>query len=229
MNNMDRQNLQSWFRAHSRSRLGRDYINESFTAKKTALVVVDMQNYFMKPGFLAACPMAIEIVPVINKMANDLRKKGGVVVWIQTTAAPEATKDWGIYRELYTTENWERRNTELAEDHEGYEIWSKLSVSDDDLRVKKTRFSAFISGSSDIDTQLRASNIDTLLISGVATGVCCEATARDAMMLNYRTTMVSDGLASMTVEAHENALKALYGMFTDVQTQAEISDKLVEA
>ena len=227
MNNMDRQNLQSWFRAHSRSRLGRDYINESFTAKKTALVVVDMQNYFMKPGFLAACPMAIEIVPVINKMANDLRKKGGVVVWIQTTAAPEATKDWGIYRELYTTENWERRNTELAEDHEGYEIWSKLSVSDDDLRVKKTRFSAFISGSSDIDTQLRASNIDTLLISGVATGVCCEATARDAMMLNYRTTMVSDGLASMTVEAHENALKALYGMFTDVQTQAEISDKLV--
>ena len=183
----------------------------------------------MKPGFLAACPMAIEIVPVINKMANDLRKKGGVVVWIQTTAAPEATKDWGIYRELYTTENWERRNTELAEDHEGYEIWSKLSVSDDDLRVKKTRFSAFISGSSDIDTQLRASNIDTLLISGVATGVCCEATARDAMMLNYRTTMVSDGLASMTVEAHENSLKALYGMFTDVQTQAEISDKLVEA
>ena len=126
MNNMDRQNLQSWFRAHSRSRLGRDYINESFTAKKTALVVVDMQNYFMKPGFLAACPMAIEIVPVINKMANDLRKKGGVVVWIQTTAAPEATEDWGIYRELYTTENWERRNTELAEDHEGYEIWSKL-------------------------------------------------------------------------------------------------------
>ena len=229
MNNMDRQNLQSWFRAHSRSRLGRDYINESFSAEKTALVVVDMQNYFMKPGFLAACPMAIEIVPVINKMANDLRKKGGVVVWIQTTAAPEATKDWGIYRELYTTENWERRNTELAEDHEGYEIWSKLSVSDDDLRVKKTRFSAFISGSSDIDTQLRASNIDTLLISGVATGVCCEATARDAMMLNYRTTMVSDGLASMTVEAHENSLKALYGMFTDVQTQAEISDKLVEA
>ena len=224
---MDRQNLQSWFRAHSQSRLGRDYINESFVAEKTALVVVDMQNYFMKPGFLAACPMAIEIVPVINKMAHDLRGKGGIVVWIQTTAAPKATKDWGIYRELYTTENWERRNTELAEDHEGYQIWSKLKVSDDDLRVKKTRFSAFISGSSDIDEQLRASNIDTLLISGVATGVCCEATARDAMMLNYRTTMVSDGLASMTVEAHENALKALYGMFTDVQTQAEISDKLI--
>ena len=227
MNNINKQSLQAWFRAHSQSRLGRDYINERFVAKKTALVVVDMQNYFMKQGFLAACPMAIEIVPVINEMASDLREKGGTVVWIQTTAAPEATKDWSIYKELYSSKNWERRNTELAEDHEGYEIWPELMVSDTDLRVKKSRFSAFIAGSSDIDTQLKALNIDTLLISGVATGVCCEATARDAMMLNYRTTMVSDGLASMTIEAHENALKALYGMFADVQMCSEIKSKLV--
>ena len=226
MNSIKNQNLQEWFRSQSQSRLGRDYINESFVAKKTALLVVDMQNYFMKPGFLAACPMAIEIVPAINMMANNIRDKGGMVVWIQTTAAPEATKNWGIYSELYTPENWERRNMELAEDHQGYRIWPELNVLDKDLRVKKSRFSAFISGSSDIDAQLKDLSIDTLLITGVATGVCCEATARDAMMLNYRTVMVSDGLASMTVDAHENALKALHGMFTDVQMCSEITAKL---
>ena len=226
LDSTDDNTLASWLRATAQKRLGRDYIYESFDAETAALVVVDMQNYFMKPGFLAACPMAIDIVPAINRMAQDLRAKGGVVVWVQTTAAPQATKDWGVYQGLFSPENWQRRNTELAEDHEGYALWPELDVGEDDLFVRKTRFSAFIPGSSDIDAQLKSSNIDTLFVSGVATGVCCEATARDAMMLNYRTAMVSDGLAAMTIDSHENALKALYGMFTDVQSVDEISEKL---
>jgi ureidoacrylate peracid hydrolase len=218
--------LADWLRSKAQARLGRDYIYESFRASKTALVVVDMQNYFMQPEFLAGCPMAIEIVPTVNRMAADVRSKGGVVVWVQTTAAPEATKDWGVYQELFSPENWARRDVELAEDHEGYALATDLNVLEDDLFVKKTRFSAFIPGSSDIDAQLKVHNIDTLLISGVATGVCCEATARDGMMLNYRIAMVSDALASMTIESHENAHKGLYGMFSDVQTVDEISEKL---
>ena len=226
MNKMDQSGLNDWLRAKARDRLGRDYINEKFDAAKTALVVVDMQNYFMKPGFLAACPMAIKIVPAINDLAATLRSKGGAIVWIQTTAAPEATKDWGVYQELFSPENWQRRNIELAEEHEGYALCPDLMVEETDLLVKKTRFSAFISGSSDIDAQLKSREIDTLLVSGVATGVCCEATARDAMMLNYRTAMVSDALAAMSLDSHENALKGLYGLFADVQTTTEISEKL---
>jgi ureidoacrylate peracid hydrolase len=222
----NQQNLQEWLRLTAQRRLGRDYINQNFIASKTALIVVDMQNYFMKPGFLAACPAAIKIVPAVNKLADNVRKKGGAVVWVQTTASVEATKGWSVYRELFSSENWERRNIELAEDHEGYSLWSELMFQESDCYVKKSRFSAFITGSSDIDIQLKSRNLDTLLIAGVATGVCCEATARDAMMLNYRTTMVSDGLASMTNESHENALKALYGMFADVQMVAEICKKL---
>mgnify|MGYP006176299679 CR=1 FL=1 len=149
MNTANEQSLKEWCRSQAQIRLGRDYINEMFVAKKTALVVVDMQNYFMKSGFLAACPMAIEIVPAINMLADHLRSRGGLVVWVQTTADPEATKDWGVYKELYTPENWQRRNVELAEDHQGYAIWPELTVLDKDLRVKKSRFSAFISGSSE--------------------------------------------------------------------------------
>lgn len=226
LDNASDNSLATWLRSKAQERLGRDYIYENFDAEKTALVVVDMQNYFMKPGFLAACPMAIDIVPAINRMAQDIRAKGGAVVWVQTSAAPDATKDWGVYQGLFSAENWQRRNVELAEDHEGYALWSDMDAHEDDLYVRKTRFSAFIPGSSDIDTQLKQRNIDTLLISGVATGVCCEATARDAMMLNYRIAMLSDGLAAMTVDSHENALKALYGMFSDVQSVDEVIEKL---
>ena len=218
--------LVDWFRSRTLNRLGRAYINESYIAKRTALIVVDMQNYFMKPGFLAACPMAIDIVPSINRLAEKLRYKGGYVVWVQTTASPEATKGWSIYKELYSPDDWDRRNVELSEDHEGYEIWPELDTKRSDVYVKKTRFSAFILGSSNIDKELKSLEIDTLLIAGVATNVCCEATARDAMMLNYRTTMVSDGLAAMTIDYHEHSLKALYGMFADVQSVDEICEKL---
>jgi ureidoacrylate peracid hydrolase len=50
--------------------------------------------------------------------------------------------------------------------------------------------------SSDIDAQLRSRGIDTLLIAGTATNVCCESTARDAMMLDYRVIMLSDANAT---------------------------------
>ena len=218
--------LNTWLRATAQKRVGRTHIFENFKADKTAFVVVDMQNYFMKAGFQAACPMAIEIVPTINAMAKNLREKGGIVVWIQTTAAPEATKDWGVYQEMNSPEKWARRNLELAEDHEGYALWPDLDAQAGDIYVKKSRFSAFIHGASNLDAELKSRDIDTLLISGVATGVCCESTARDGMMLNYRTAMVSDALAAMNIESHENSLKALFGMFCDVQTVDEISVKL---
>ena len=227
MSEVIRENVAKWFRNQSKIRIGREYINETFVARTTALVVVDMQNYFMKTGFLAACPSAIKIVPEINNLANSLRAKDGKVVWIQTTAAPDATEGWSVYKKFYSKENWERRNIELSESHEGYQIWPELILKEEDIYVKKTRFSAFIEGSSDINKQLRLHDIDSVLIAGVATNVCCEATARDAMMLNYNTTMVSDALPAMTLEAHENSLRAIYGLFTDVQTVKEIVEKLV--
>jgi ureidoacrylate peracid hydrolase len=68
----------------------------------------------------------------------------------------------------------------------GHALYPELDVAEGDLRVRKTRFSALIQGSSDLDALLRARGIDTLIVVGTATNVCCESTARDAMMLNYK-------------------------------------------
>ena len=61
-----------------------------------------------------------------------------------------------------------------------------------DPRVRKIKYNALIHDSSDLDQQLRSRGIDTLLIAGTLTNVCCEATARDAMMLDYKVAMLSD-------------------------------------
>src|SRR5204863_3061878 len=110
----------------------------------------------------------------------------------------------------------ERRKFSLLPSNKGYEIFPDLKVEPQDLIVVKNRYSAFIQDSSDIETVLRGRGLDTLLITGTVTNVCCESTARDAMMLNFRTIMVTDGNAAMTDDDHNNSLCAFYLTFGDI-------------
>jgi len=91
-------------------------------------------------------------------------------------------------------------------------------VRPDDLIVEKNRFSAFIQGSSNLAEVLRERGLDTLLVTGTVTNVCCESTARDAMMLNFRTIMVTDGNAAVTDEDHNASLIAFYLTFGDIMS-----------
>jgi len=216
------QSFFDWLRRQTQKRVGRDYIFQELDPVKTAVVNVDMQHYFMSPGYQAACPMSLTIIPQLNLLCEKVRESGGVIIWVQTTADTYATDNWKTYEELHSPERWARRSIELAESHKGFKLHPDLDVRDEDIFTIKKRFSAFISGSSDLQTKLEGRGISTVLITGVATGVCCESTARDAMMLNYRVVMVSDALAAMTLDAHENSLKALHGFFADVQTVDEI-------
>ena len=77
-----------------------------------------------------------------------------------------------------------RRLENLDRESEGYALFPGLDTRPQDLRVTKIHYSALIPGSSDLDAQLRARGIDTLLIAGTTTNVCCESTARDAAMLD---------------------------------------------
>jgi ureidoacrylate peracid hydrolase len=104
----------------------------------------------------------------------------------------------------------------------GHALYPELDVAGGDLRVRKTPFSALIQGSSDLDAMLRADGIDTLIIVGTATNVCCESTARDAMMLNYKVFFVSDGNACRTDEEHNATLASLMVMFADVRSTDEM-------
>src|SRR5262249_10770792 len=78
------------------------------------------------------------------------------------------------------------------------------------------RFSAFVQGSSDLPERLRAQGYDTVLITGTVTNVCCESSARDAMMLNFKTIMVSDGNAARTDAEHNATLARFYSVLGDV-------------
>ena len=201
------------------ARRGREHIHEDLDPAKTALVVVDMQNAFMLPGVAhALCPMAENIVPNINRLAQVVRATGGTVVWIKTTFKDDALKNWSTYFEMVTPQQGAKRIEALAADSKGHELWPTLDVRPDDLIVEKNRFSAFIQGSSNLAEVLRDRGLDTILVTGTVTNVCCESTARDAMMLNFKTIMVTDGNAAVTDDDHNASLAAFYLTFGDIMS-----------
>lgn len=203
------------------NRTGRAHPFDVMNPAKTAFVVIDMQNYFMKPGFQGEVPPAREIVPAVNKMAAALRAMGGHVVWIKN-ATNDTRESWSVFHDhLMTPDRRDTRYTTMDTAHEGHNLWGELEARPEDAQIVKKRFSAFIQGSSDIESHLRARSIDTLLIGGTATNVCCESSARDAMMLNFKVTMVSNALATYTDEIHAASLNAFYSIFGDVQTVDE--------
>src|SRR5258708_21152841 len=99
---------------------------------------------------------------------------------------------------------------------EGYQLWPTLDVRADDTRMVKKVYSAFIQGSSDLAAHLRAHGIEFVLIAGTYTNVCCQASAQDAMMLNFRTIMVSACNAGSTAETLAAPLHNFFAFFCDI-------------
>jgi ureidoacrylate peracid hydrolase len=204
------------------ARAGRPHPYDVMEPSKTAFVVVDMQNYFMKPGFQGEVPMARAIVPTVNRLAAVVRALGGHVVWVKN-ATNDTRESWAVFHDwLMTPERRDRRYATMDVAHEGHALWPELDAKPEDAQIVKKRFSAFIQGSSDIEAYLRGRGIDNLLIGGTATNVCCESSARDAMMLNFKVTMVPDALATYTDEDHNATLRTFYSIFGDVQTSDEV-------
>jgi ureidoacrylate peracid hydrolase len=206
---------------------GREHVYDDFNPAKAALLVVDMQNAFMMPGVAhVLCAEAVNIVPNINRLGEAMRAAGGTVVWVVTTFGEASLENWPVLHEMAGAERTPARIAALAENSIGHQLWRDLAVGPNDLTVVKTKYSAFIQGSSSLESVLRQRGIDTVLVAGTVTGVCCESTARDAMMLNFRTVMVTDANAAMTDEDHNASLCAFYLSFGDILSTDRIVSHL---
>ena len=220
-------NIDPWFVTKAmETRDGRVNAYDTLDARKTALVVVDMQNYFVADGMPGCAPEARTIVININRLAQAMRRAGGTVVWIQTEALVDDPEDWANRKEATSAARWAKRQSLLAKSGAGFPIYDACVVSPEDKIAIKYRYSAFIPYPSELADLLRKNGIDTLLVTGVATSTCCESTARDAAMWGYRTIMVSDGNADHTDALHNHTLGKFLVTFGDVQTTDDLLAKL---
>lgn len=197
-------------------------ILDKLDLSKTALVVIDMQNYFwMEDLPVLYTPEAAGIVGNINALTEAAKSVDIPIYWIQHTF----TEGWKSWYEK-TTKGCVAREmiANTAPDSYGYEIHESMVVRQEDTRVMKSRYSAMLPNSSDLDRLLRERGIDTLIITGALTNCCCESTARDAMMMDYNVVFVSDANATRSEQQHQATLISMMQLFADVRdTMATIS------
>ena len=202
---------------------GKLVVYNRFEPKRTALLVIDMQNFYV--GEIAS---VVGIIPNINRIARHLRERGGRVMWVGMTAGEGGKSRWPIYHDyFFTPEKGANHRDQLSPGHDGHRFHAALDVQPGDDIVYKSRFSPFIEGASNIEDVLAAHGIDSLIVTGTATNMCCESAARDAMMRDYKVVMVADANGARYPEDHMAGLTSFYQSFGDVRNTDEVINDLL--
>jgi len=176
--------------------------NYKFLPKRSALLVIDMQKFFLKKESHSYIPAAIAIVPNINLIIKNYREQNFPIIF--TFHAYEVDEEPGVMGRWWG--DMFRVNNPLSEIH------SSIDLSKDDIVLRKNRYSAFIG--TDLEKILKEKKIDTLVITGIMTHLCCETTARDAFMRDYDVYFVVDATATETESLHISSLRTLTDGFT---------------
>lgn len=154
--------------------------------KKTAMIVVDMQNDFVAEGVPMQSAQALAMVPRLANTLSFCRQKGIKVIYTAHVHRKDGS-DMGLYDDLYPPI---ASRASLVDETPGVDIYPALAPAPGEHVIKKHRYSGFFA--TDLDLMLREWGIDTVIVSGTTTENCCLSTAREAMFLNYKTVFLSD-------------------------------------
>src|SRR3984885_4284092 len=199
-------------------------VDFSVIPRRTALVNVDMQSCFVEESPIAA-PDGLAVLKRINKVAAACRRAGILVIHTSNVLRADGS-NLGVLAEFdpIVKTGILNKGSEMAELH------GKLAVDGRDILLDKPRFGAF--HGTDLELILRSRGIDTLIISGVATNVCCETTAREAAVRDFKVFFLSDGTATapmgnLSAEQLQTATCTTLGfLFAEVLTVDQMIAKI---
>ncbi|MBN1756265.1 isochorismatase family protein [bacterium] len=177
----------------------------------SALLVVDMQNYFVEPGGNIFLKASREILPQIKCLLGAFRKAKLPVIYTRHEHHPDG-RDAGAM-------GWWWKDM-IKEGSTESQICSQIAPLPDDKVITKHRYSAFYN--TDLEIILRGAGIKDLLIAGVMTNLCCETTAREAFMRDFRVFFLADATASMTEQMHLASLLNLAYGFASITTTEDV-------
>jgi ureidoacrylate peracid hydrolase len=194
---------------------------------RVAHLIVDMQNTFVEPGAPSEVAGGRDIIGNINRISRAVRDAGGLNVFLRFTVDPHESVVWRGMRRQVQTDALAAFEAIFADGAEGHALSPRMDRGAQDLVLNKTRFSAFTPGTCGLQDELAARGIETLIVSGMLTNCCCEATARDGMQWGYAVLMAQDACATHDDAMHNAALSSLYAFgYADVVTTEALLARL---
>jgi ureidoacrylate peracid hydrolase len=195
------------------ARRGRLHAFDTIDPKTTALVVIDLDE-----ATVVDDDTWQRIIATVNALAVAVRDSGGTVAWVLSRMDRMPRH----FSAILGAELASRYLNDGQRDGVGTRLWHGLEREPADLIAVKSGASAFFPGKCNLKDQLDARGIDTVLIAGAVTNICCESSARDAAELEYKVVLISDALSGHAHGLHDATLATFYRIFGDVRPSDEI-------
>jgi ureidoacrylate peracid hydrolase len=185
---------------------------------RSALIVTDMQTFFLDPASPTFTVGGLAIIPGIKRLIKAYRAQNLPVIFTRHVHHPDHL-DSGIMGWW-----WEGMCIEGSPESE---VHPELAPLPKEKQILKHRYSAFYN--TDLETILRVLKVEDLVITGVMTNMCCESTARDAYFRDYRVFFLADGTGSISEEMHVASLLSLAFGFAHVTTVDKILQEVQDS
>ncbi|RLE37538.1 hypothetical protein DRJ17_06375 [Candidatus Woesearchaeota archaeon] len=182
---------------------------------KAALLVIDMQDFFLDPSSPTFTCGGLAIIPTLKRLIDTFRKAKRPVIFTRHVHNPNLS-DAGIMGWW-----WEGMCLEGSPESE---VHKDIAPLQSEKVILKHRYSAFYN--TDLETVLRCLKVEDIVVSGIMTNLCCESTARDAYFRDYRVFFLADGTGAINEEMHLASLLNLAFGFAYVTTAEDVIQQL---
>ncbi|MED5545937.1 MAG: isochorismatase family cysteine hydrolase [Pseudomonadota bacterium] len=193
---------------------------------RTALVVVDIQVDFASPEGVAST-FCSDFAPIetaierIEELIADMRRAGGTIAFMRVVTRPETDSD--ALKTLMVRRGMPGGEAICRAEGGGADYY-RVAPQEGDIEIEKLLFDSF--HATDLDAQLRARGIDTLLMSGMTTECCVDSTARTAFHKGYNVFLVSDACVAYEEHLHASTLDVLAQNIGLLTTSAAVHEAL---
>lgn len=188
--------------------------------ERTALLNIDLQNCFVERSH-----RGVETIDVINEIAHACREAGILVVHARHILRPDRA-NIGLLGEIVPRV----RDGMLDDGSQSAAFHPALAIEPGDIRLNKPRFGAF--HGTDLEVLLRSRGIDSVIITGITTDVCCDTTAREANARDLKVFFVSDATTTSATpfdDVQRNTLELIDALFGQVLSTDELIEKIGKA
>ena len=177
---------------------------------KTGLIVVDMQNDFVRAGAPQEVPDARKTLPNLQRLIRRFRLAGDLIVYTKYVTGPKETLVWTWSPECAPPlkscwRGFRRLYADVGKELEGPDIVEELHPERGDYVIEKYGYDAFFH--TGLDGILRAHHIEYLVVGGTVTQICVADTVHGAFHHGYRVVVVSDAVSSYDEELHRTSLR----------------------